>query len=335
MAKRAATIGDVARVSGVSRATASRALNDSPLVTPETKQRVRNAATELGFVKNALGQQLATGRSETIAVLATEPLDELFADPTYARVLRGITEGLSASRYLPILLQAWSASEHERAVRHFERRAVDAVISISPYVGGDLLESLAQGPLPVVLCGQLGGDPYEGVFSSVYADDVVGAALAASHLLGLGRRRIAVIDGPQDNPAAVDRRRGYREALGEAYAPGLVTATAWDQTAGFDAMLGLLDVDPGIDGVLAASDRIAVGALSALEMRRRRVPQDVAVVGFDDHELAATARPPLTTMRQPMLEQGRLAAELALGMLDGWPPQTIVLDTELVLRRSA
>ncbi|MBB1484253.1 LacI family DNA-binding transcriptional regulator [Tessaracoccus sp. MC1865] len=329
-----ATIGDVARVAGVSRATASRALNDSAQVTAATKERVREAVRETGFVMNKMGRALAVGRSETIAILVTEPLDEFFADPTFLTVLRGITEGLAETSTMPVLLQAWSDAEHRRALRHFERRAVDAVISISPYVGGDMLEALREGTLPVVLCGQVEGHPYLGVFASVYADDVAGAQLAGNRMMARGRRRVAVINGPQDNPAAVDRLLGYRAAMSGAFDPELAVWTGWDEASGFDSMRTLLERDPAIDGVLAASDRIAAGALRALSLAGRSVPGDVSVIGFDDHSLAASTAPPLTTIRQPMNLQGRLATQLALEMIDGKKARSVVLDMELVERAS-
>lgn len=328
------TIGDVARVAGVSRATASRALNDSALVTEDTKRKVRSAVKETGFVMNAQGRALAVGRAESVAILVTEPLDELFQDPTYASILRGITEGLAETPTLPILLQASSEAEHRRALRHFERRSVDAVIDISPYVGGDMLEALKGGTLPVVLCGQLEGQPYEGLFSSVFADDVRGAGLAGARMVERGRRCVAVINGPLDNPAAADRLVGYRESLGGLYDEGRVLSTGWDSSSGFEAMRRLLEAEPGIDGVLAGSDRIAVGAMAALELAGRSVPGDVSVIGFDDHAVAATSTPPLTTVRQPMREEGRIAAELALAMVAGEPAKTVVLEMELIERAS-
>ena len=329
-----ATIGDVARVAGVSKATASRALNDSPAVTEATKEKVRAAVVETGFVRNAQGRALAMGRAESIAILFTEPLDEFFADPTYASVLRGITEGLSGTRTMPMLVQAWTDLEHQRALRQFERRAVDAVISISPYVGGDMLEALAAGSLPVVLCGQLEGDPYGEVFSSVYADDVAGATLAANRMLRRGRGRIAVINGPQDNPAAADRLSGYSTTLGERFDPDLSVSTGWDSASGFTAMRQLLAAAPDLDGVLAASDRIALGALGALALAGRSVPGDVSVIGFDDHALAAASDPPLTTVHQPLRRQGAIAATMALDMVNGEPARRTILEMSLVERDS-
>lgn len=328
------TIVDVARVAGVSQATTSRALNDSPLVTEATRLRVRQAALEIGFVMNARGRQLAVGRSEAIAVLVTEPLDELFTDPTHAQLLRGVTEGLAASPSVPVLVQAWSDDEHKRALRLFERRAVDAVIHISPHVGGTMLEALKTQTLPVVICGQLKGHPYRGIFSNVYADDVAGASLAGRRMVQRGRRRIAVINGPLTNPAAADRAVGYRQSLGNLWDESIVVSSAWDSSAGIEAMRRLLALEPGIDAVLAASDRMAMGALTALELAGRSVPTDVSVIGFDDHPIAANAVPPLTTVHQPMIQEGQIAAALALEMLSGAEPRTVVLEMNLVERAS-
>ncbi|WP_199711095.1 LacI family DNA-binding transcriptional regulator [Tessaracoccus antarcticus] len=328
------TITDVASVAGVSRATASRALNDSPAVTAETKAKVAAAVLETGFVMNAQGRALAMGRAQSIAVLVAEPFDELFVDPTYSVLLRGISERLSSTPVLPMLLQASTKVEHERAIRHFQHRSVDAVIDITPYVGGVMLEALSKQTLPVVLCGQLPGQPYEGIFSVVFADDVEGAAMAADVMLRRGRRDVITILGPQDNPAATDRLEGYRRIFGEHLDDSRVEFTGWDEASGFDAARRLLKAHPTVDGLLAASDRIAIGAMAALAASGRSIPHDVSVIGFDDHALATRAVPPLTTIRQPLLEQGRTAAELALGMIDGEPPRTIVLPTELVQRES-
>ena len=140
----APTLAEVAAAAGVSRSTASRALNDSPRISEETKKRVRAAAKEVNFVPNARGRALAVGRTEIIAVLVTEPLSELFSDPTYSEFLSGITEELSESSYLPVILQASSTHERNRAREHFERRSFDAVIDVSPYKGSELLEVLRE-----------------------------------------------------------------------------------------------------------------------------------------------------------------------------------------------
>ncbi|MGW5939555.1 LacI family DNA-binding transcriptional regulator [Streptomyces celluloflavus] len=334
-APRAVTIADVAREAGVSRATVSRAINDSDLVTAETKRTVQEAITRTGFVMNARGRALATGRAETVGVLITEPLDELFDDPTHGRILRGVAEGLLGSGFLPVIIQASSESERALALRSFGRRSVDAVIHLTPYRGSDLLGSLAGAGLPVVLCGQLVDSPYEGIFSTVYSDDVRGARLAAQRVATAGRHQVAAVLGPADNPATGDRLRGYEEVLGARLDPARVVHTRWDSAGGLTTTARLLVAHPGIDAILAGSDRIALGALAALQAAGRRVPEDVAVVGFDDHAIAASASPPLTTIAQPLVEEGRIAAQLALEMINGADPRTEVLDMRLVPRLSA
>lgn len=335
MSKRtASTLADVAAAAGVSRSTASRALNDSPRISEATKQRIRDIAHQINFVPNARGRALAVGRSETIAVLVTEPLSELFSDPTYGAFLSGITEQLSESEYLPVLLQASTPHERERVVRHFERRSFDAVIDISPYRGSELLDVLRDLEVPTVLCGQLEGHPYRDVFSTVYSDDVEGAALAARAMANRGRTNCVAILGPKDNPAVIDRVRGYTRVLGEALPEDLILYTGWSASDGFLAMRHLLERGVRPDGVLAGSDRIASGVIEALRDYDLLVPRDVSVIGFDDHPIATKVTPRLTTIRQPLHLEGSMAADMALELIDGAEPTTTVLHMELIERKS-
>lgn len=246
----APTLAEVAAAAGVSRSTASRALNDSPRISEETKKRVRAAAKEVNFVPNARGRALAVGRTEIIAVLVTEPLSELFSDPTYSEFLSGITEELSESSYLPVILQASSTHERNRAREHFERRSFDAVIDVSPYKGSELLEVLCELGVPTVLCGQLEGHPYRDVFSTVYSDDEEGGRFAALAMKERGRKDIVAVLGPQDNPAVVDRLRGYRAVLGEDLPDANVIYTGWNNGDGYQAMHQILAREIAFDGVL-------------------------------------------------------------------------------------
>lgn len=329
-----ATLADVAAAAGVSRSTASRALNDSPRISEATKRRIRQIATSCNFVPNARGRALAVGRSETIAMLVTEPLDELFSDPTYGAFIGGITEQLSESAYLPILLQASLPHERDRVTKHFERRSFDAVIDISPYRSGPLLDQLRDMGIPAVLCGQLEGHPYRDVFSTVYSDDIEGAELAARAMVERGRTRIIAIPGPRDNPAVTDRVRGYRNVLRDALPPDRIVYTGWSASDGFLATRRLLEQAVTFDGVLAGSDRIASGVIEALRDHGLKVPGDVSIVGFDDHPIAQTVVPHLTTVRQPLRAEGCKAAEVALGMIDGAKPSTTVMHMELIERDS-
>ena len=328
------TLADVAEAAGVSRSTASRALNDSPRISEATKRRIRGIADRIGFAPNAQARALAVGRAETIAMLVTEPVDELFGDPTYGVFLRGITERLSEYEYLPVLLQASTEHERTRVQRHFERRSFDAVIDVSPYEGGELLDVLQRLGIPTVLCGQLEGHPYDHIFSTVYSDDAAGARMAADAIIDRGRTHCAVIMGPADNPASRDRVEGYRSSLRDNLDDHMIVYTGWSASDGFQAICRLLDSGERIDGVLAGSDRIASGVIEALRGRGLSVPDDVSVIGFDDHPIAKTTTPTLTTIHQPLMEEGRCAAELALGMIEGAPPSTVVMDMSLIIRDS-
>lgn len=328
------TLHDVAQKAGVSRSTASRALNGSKRISRQTTQRVKDAARALGFVANAQGRALAIGRSETISILITEPLDELLSDPTYGAFLRGISEELSHTSYLPVLMQASSAFERKRVQTHLEQHTVDAVINISPYEGMELLESIQNQHLPAVLCGQLQNNPYTTVFSNVYSDDVEGAAMAAKAMQKRGRKQIAIILGPADNPAVPDRLEGYLSIYGAGLDESRIIYTGWDESSGYSAISHLLDLDISIDGLLAGSDRIAAGAIAALASRNLGVPDDVSVIGYDDHPIAARIKPRLTTIHQPLLEEGRVAAQLALAMINGEEPSTKILHMRLINRES-
>ena len=328
------TIADVARAAGVAPSTVSRVLNDSPKCTQETRDRVVRAVEKTGFVVSRRGRALAVGRSEAIALLFTDPLEELFTDPTYARLCHGIVSRLADGPNLPMILEAATGAERERVVEHAGRGAVDAVIVMTPYEGDGLLDRLRELGLPVVLCGQLEGDPYRGVFSSVYSDDVDGAALAARALVDAGRTDVVCVMGPAGHPASADRIRGYRRVLGRRMGDDRVVHTGWDQLGGHRAVRALLEGGARFDAVLAGSDRIAVGAIEALREAGRDVPGDVSVVGFDDHLLASQYSPGITTVHQPLREEGARAAELALAMIDGAPPETVVMDMRLVERAS-
>ena len=332
-ARTAPTLAEVAEAAGVSRSTASRALNDSPRISEETKKRVRAAAKKVNFVPNARGRALAVGRTEIIAVLVTEPLSELFSDPTYSEFLSGVTEELSESSYLPVILQASSSHERNRARKHFERRSFDAVIDVSPYKGSELLEVLRELGVPTVLCGQLEGHPYRDVFSTVYSDDEEGGRFAALAMKDRGRKDIVAVLGPQDNPAVIDRLRGYRAILGESLPDENVIYTGWSSGDGYQATRRLLAREIRA-GVLCGSDRIATGVIAAFNEAGISVPKDVSVVGFDDHEVAARSVPALTTIRQPLREEGHMAAGIALDMINGAVPTTTVMHMQLVQRDS-
>ena len=330
------TLGSVAERAGVSRATASRALSGSPKVSPQAKEAVLRAAAELEYLPNRAARWLATRRSESIAFVVSESEERLFADPFFLGLLRGAHAEVAARGYQLLFTIAASAADREQLANWAVRGHIDGIVLISLH-GDDILpERLESMGVPVVLSGR---PIREGPVHYVDADNRGGARTATNLLIQRGCRRVATIAGPQDMCAGQDRLAGYRDALrDEGLRPTrkLVADGDFTVTGGAQAMRRLLRGSPDIDGVFAASDLMAIGAIQALESLGRHVPVDVAVVGFDDVAAALIADPPLTTVRQPIEVMGRQMARTLLDRIDGRPVrQGIILPTELVRRGSA
>lgn len=329
------TLEDVAARAGVSRATVSRVVNGSPLVSVAARRAVELAIDELGYSPNRAARSLAGRRSETVALVVSEPSVRLFADPFFARTTLGITGVLGGSRYQLVLLMMHSDADRPRVERHLLRGGADGVLLLSTRAGDPLPGRLAAAGIPSVMAGR----PPEGVDAGfVDADNVGGARLAVAHLIAGGRRVVATVAGPADMVPGADRRAGWEKALAEAGRPAdraLVAEGDFTRSGGAAATRALLARRPGIDALFVGSDLMALGALDALREAGRRVPEDVAVVGFDDSELARTADPPLTTVRQPIEQLGTEMARLLLAQLDDDDaPAGLVLRTELVVRDS-
>jgi DNA-binding LacI/PurR family transcriptional regulator len=327
------TLEMVAAHAGVSRATASRVINGSPTVAPRLRETVLRAVTALGYVPNPAARSLVTQRTESYALVVPEPANRVFSDdPFFSLVIRGVSQELEAADKQLVLMLAGSATIHERLRRYALAGQVDGVMFASMHGDDPLPAVLARIGVPVV-CNErpLGRFtlPYVGV------DNVGGAAAATRHLLGSGRVRIATIAGPQDMVGGLDRLAGYRRALRGSARP-LVAVGDFTRESGAVATRRLLADDPGLDAIFVASDLMADGALRALRRAGRRVPDDVAVVGFDDVEMARYTEPPLTTIRQPIVDIGRELARLMLRLAAGRTTEpSVVLPTELIVRESA
>ena len=334
---RGVTLDEVARVAGVSRATVSRVVNGNPRVGGDAKRDVERAIARLGYIPNQAARALVTRRSDSVGVVIPEPPGMLFGDPFFPRLLRGVSSELSARNLQLVLLMPQSPDEEGRVERYLTAGHVDGALLVSLHGNDALPDMLAARGVPVVV----GGRPPSGdAVSYVDVDNVGGARAAVSHLVAGGRRRIATIAGPPDMSAGVDRLAGYREALDEAGLardPALEAAGDFTQDGGAQAMRRVLDARPDVDGVFAASDLMAAGALQVLRAEGRRVPEDVSVVGFDDSSIAATAEPALTSVRQPIEEMGREMVRLLLEQASrpGSVPRKVILATRLVQRRSS
>jgi DNA-binding LacI/PurR family transcriptional regulator len=336
--RRRPTIHDVAREAGVSRGTVSRYLNGGHYVSPAAAEAVNAAIRRTGYEVNRHARSLITGRTGSVAFLITEPQEKFFEDPNFNVLLRGCTEELAA-RDMPLLLMlAGTRDEQRRLARYISAGHVDGVLLISSHTGDPVAEQLTKAGVPVVVCGKpvdLAAGPR---VAYVAADDREGARQMVRHLVASGRRRIATVTGPLDTPGGVERLAAYREVLAEAGLPaddGLVGHGDYSRDSGEAATAALLARRPDLDAVFVASDLMARGALAALARAGRRVPEDVAVGGFDDSSAATAGRPALTTIRQPW---DRISAEmvrLLLARVDGDPPSAVILPTELIARDTA
>lgn len=331
------TLDEVALLAGVSRATVSRVINDSPRVSPEARQAVQAAVEQLRYVPNRLARSLVTRRTDTIAIVLSEPNTRAFSDPFFAGIVRGVSATLADTDQNLVLLTARGPREQEKIGRYVRQGHVDGVVLMSLHTDDLLPDLLTEARIPVVFSGR----PLDSrAVPYVDADNAGGAEQATGLLIDAGRRRIATITGPGDMIAGVDRSAGYHAALEKAglpLRPELVIEGDFTQAGGARAMSELLGRVPDVDAVFCASDLMAMGALTVLRDAGRRVPDDVALVGFDDAPVAQTADPPLTTVAQPLEEMSRLMTELLLEQIGGaeGEPRVEICRTHLIRRASA
>lgn len=327
------TIRDVAAVAGVSHGTVSRVINGGHWVSDDARVAVEEAIRTTGYTVSHAARSLATGRANSVAFLLTEPHHLLFNDPTFALLLRGAAEALAQRSMTLVLLVADTAVERANIENYVRAGHVDGVLLISSHESNPLLASLIAAGVPTVCTGVPLGDRAH--VPTVSVDEEESAREMTRYLLGRGYRRIAVITGPDDTPGGRHRLVGFREEMGDRFDPGLVEQDVYSSEAGAAAMARLLQRADDIDAVFAASDVMAVGVISALRRAGKRVPEDIAVAGFDDSGLAETSDPPLTTMRQPWGQISTLMVEMLLDVINGGSRESAVLPTALVVRKSA
>jgi DNA-binding LacI/PurR family transcriptional regulator len=336
------TLEAVAARAGVSRATVSRVVNGGDGVREALVARVRRAVEELGYVPNQAARSLVTRRHDAVAVVIAEPETRVFADPFFALQLRGISKELTAHDNQLVLLLTEGRDDHVRVGRYLAGGHVDGALVFSLHLDDPLPGLIQHAGVPTVFGGRPGWSESGGDAVYVDSDNRGGAREAVRHLVGLGRSRVAHITGPLDQTSAADRLEGFRDVMPDAD-PRLVEESDFTPAGGERAMRELLDRRPDVDAVFAANDLMAAGALRVLRESGRRVPEDVAVIGFDDMlPVAEQTDPPLTTVRQDIEGMGRLMARLLLERLghrtgEGGEgaPSSVVLPTTLVRRASA
>lgn len=328
----APTLEMVAAKAGVSRATVSRVVNGSPKVSPDVAEAVQEAITALNYVPNRAARSLASKRTQAIALIVPESAARVFDDPFFSTIVQGVALALAETEYtLTMLIE--SEVDPDKTRRFLLGGNVDGALIVSHHTGDHSYAQLRS--LPIVFGGRP-LDPDEASGYTVDVDNEFGAAQAVHHLIERGCRRIATIAGPQDMPPGVDRLRGFTATLAEAGLPhDLVEFGDFAAASGATALHRLLERDPSIDGLFAANDQMAMGAISALVEAGRSVPDDVAVVGYDDDRYAATAVPALTTVRQPSTEMGAEMARKLVRLIEGEDAEpATILATELVVRQS-
>jgi DNA-binding LacI/PurR family transcriptional regulator len=334
------TLDAVAALAGVGRATVSRVINDRGQVSARTRRAVEKAIAELGYIPSQSARSLARQRTGTIAVIVAEPTPD--NDPTgiesvalpapfFARILRGIAGELNASRLSLRLLMA-----HDWA-RQLAAERVDGALLLSAHRDAEATDVFDRLRLPMVRTGRPLGST---TVNYVDCDNRTGATEAVAHLLQRGRRTVATIAGPQDMSAGIDRLDGYRDALRAAGLPddnSLVAIGEFHEEFGRHAMTDLLARHPSLDAVFAASDSIAIGALQAIRASGRKVPSDIAIVGFDDSPVANHTDPPLSSVHQPIEALGQEMTRLLVRVINGETnqPQATILRTRLVRRASS
>ena len=340
------TLEHVAQVAGVSRATVSRVINNVRNVDPALAQAVRDAVEATGYVPNQAARSLVTRRTNSVALVISEGehrtvtvadpfVGRIFTDPFFGRVVSGLFSVLRP-RGVNLVLMFVETDEMRRQLLGYLRQGhVDGVLLVSSHAQDPLPRLLTESGLPAVLSER---PPSALRISYVDSPQGGGARLAADHLAARGCRRVATISGPMDMPAGRDRLDGFREAMSRHGYPYIPAAGGdFTQESGSAAMAQLLDEYPEVDGVFAANDLMALGAITVLHERGRRIPEDVAVVGFDDSHAALLCRPALTTVHQPVEKMAAQMARLLLDRIDSpeLPVASAVFDPTLVVRASA
>ncbi|WP_442860128.1 LacI family DNA-binding transcriptional regulator [Arthrobacter sp. zg-Y20] len=329
----APTLEMVAALAGVSRATVSRVVNGSSSVDPHLVTSVEQAVKVLNYVPNRAARTLASRRTYTVTLLVPESTSKVFADPFFAAVVEGVARYLNTTEYMLNMVTS-SESNPEKTRRYLLGGNVDGVLVVSHHTGDHSWTHL-NGSLPLVFAGRPLLDSAEAYFVEV--DNEEGAATATKRLISAGRRSIATIAGPQDMHPGVDRLAGWRTAVQRAgLSDLLVEAGDFTVASGAAAMRRLLDRGQPVDGVFAANDQMAAGAYTVLKERGLRIPDDVAVVGFDDDYYATSVAPALTTIHHPISLLGEKMAEILVDLIEGRPAERVTrLPTSLVVRESA
>jgi LacI family transcriptional regulator len=328
------TLEDIARMSGVSRSTVSRVINGDPNVNDHTRNKVKAVIQSLNFQPNLAARGLAAGYTRILGLVIPTGVAAIFSDPYFPLVIQGVSTACNNLGYSVMLWLAEPKYERKTISQILYNGLIDGVIVSSMLMDDPLIDRLSESKRPFITIGR---HPINEMINYIDVDNRAGAYQGVSYAFRTGRRRVATIRGPHNTISGQDRYQGYLDALQERglpLIPELVAEGEFSDASGYQAMKSMLPQRP--DAVFVASDAMAFAAIRAIQEAGLCVPDDIAVIGFDDIPPAATTIPPLTTIRQPIQRTGSMAAEILIDMIEHPSPQPrrVVLPTELVIRSS-
>lgn len=332
-----ATIYDVARRANVSTTTVSKVLSNTPYVSARTKERILEAMRDLHYAPSLAARGLTGNRTYVLGLVVPYDPDYLFGDPHLLEVIRGVEATANEYDYNLLLSVAHKSDQRSAYTRLLRTGYMDGAITVETFEGDEAAKEIEERGLPRVSVGyRIGPNPV----NSVHSNDYLGAFEAVNHLLALGHRRIGVVSGPAHFMGAMDERmRGARDALANQQLeldPALVTYGDFTIESGYRAAIALLEAPERPTGIFAMNDRMAAGVMRQARENGLNIPADLSLVGFDDVPLTTLVEPPLTTIRQPSYELGKVAAQKLFEMINGDLQQfePIVLPVELIVRGS-
>jgi len=326
------TIGEIAKIAGVSKTTVSRVLNNKPDVDPGTRERIMNLIAEYDYQPNAFAKAITLQKSQHIGLLIPHKAGYVFSNPFYTEVMHGVSTEVDQQDYYLLVCYAHEANYLDI----YKQKRVDGFVLLSPgSYHKTIIETLNREQVPFVSTAMISNGDH---LTYVDVDNFHGARLVMDHLISLGHKHIAYIGKPSLK-SSQDRLNGYRAALDEygfAIDENLILISDTSSVeSGHDCTLKLLNQEQTPSAIFLANDVMAIGAIQAIQQTGRRVPEDISVVGFDDIPLARYVTPPLTTVRQPAFEKGVHAARMLIEALESEiAPESLILDVELILRSS-
>jgi len=326
------TIKDVAELAGVHPSTVSRVINDDSRISKKTKSKVLLIIKKLGYTPNAIARGLKTKRTHTLGMLIPD-----ITNPFFAEIARGVEDTANKNNFNVILCNTDDKLKKERTYLEILRgKRVDGLILGTAHIKDKSILELEEKKFPYILVSR----NIEGLDKNcIIVDDVGGGTIATEHLIKLGHRKIAHITGPLKVRASINRLEGYKLALKKyqiEYKEELVEEGDFRINGGYQAMKKFLKLSKPPTAIFSANDLLALGAMQAIQKKKYHVPKDFSIIGFDDIRLASFVYPPLTTIRQPMLEIGKLAVKMLLRIIEGgeFNQRKIVLKSKLIIRES-